>query len=448
MKRIYYMYLRRKIDEFLINWKKQPDRKPLIIKGARQTGKTYSILHFIENNYKNKIYINFALEPKFKRITDDGYIFSDVIKNISRISPNLVFKPNNTVIVFDELQEHPDIATSLKSFCLDGTYDVICSGSLLGLHYKKIHSNSVGYKTDYELRSFDFEEFLWAKGYKESFINDLFENMKLLKPLSNVMLEICNNIFVDFCILGGMPAVIKQYIETGLFSKTLEIQNQIALDYEEDIRKYAESLDQTKIISMFRNIPSQLAKENKKYQFNKITKNSRARDFQGCKEWLSDAGVINICYCLNYPELPLKGNYNETKFKLYYADTGLLIASLDDEAQEDLRANKNLGVYKGALYENFIAEALVKQDFKLYYYSKENSTLEEDFFVRSTDELIPLEVKSNTNNSKSLSTLIKSNSYKDIKYGIKLHAGNIGYSNNIYSFPYFCAFLLKRFIKN
>lgn len=442
------MYLRRKIDEFLINWKKQPDRKPLIIKGARQTGKTYSILHFIENNYKNKIYINFALEPKFKRITDDGYIFSDVIKNISRISPNLVFEPNNTVIVFDELQEHPDIATSLKSFCLDGTYDVICSGSLLGLHYKKIHSNSVGYKTDYELRSFDFEEFLWAKGYKESFINDLFENMKLLKPLSNVMLEICNNIFVDFCILGGMPAVIKQYIETGLFSKTLEIQNQIALDYEEDIRKYAESLDQTKIISMFRNIPSQLAKENKKYQFNKITKNSRARDFQGSKEWLSDAGVINICYCLNYPELPLKGNYNETKFKLYYADTGLLIASLDDEAQEDLRANKNLGVYKGALYENFIAEALVKQDFKLYYYSKENSTLEEDFFVRSTDELIPLEVKSNTNNSKSLSTLIKSNSYKDIKYGIKLHAGNIGYSNNIYSFPYFCAFLLKRFIKN
>ena len=427
---------------------KQPDRKPLIIKGARQTGKTYSILHFIENNYKNKIYINFALEPKFKRITDDGYIFSDVIKNISRISPNLVFEPNNTVIVFDELQEHPDIATSLKSFCLDGTYDVICSGSLLGLHYKKIHSNSVGYKTDYELRSFDFEEFLWAKGYKESFINDLFENMKFLKPLSNVMLEICNNIFVDFCILGGMPAVIKQYIETGLFSKTLEIQNQIALDYEEDIRKYAESLDQTKIISMFRNIPSQLAKENKKYQFNKITKNSRARDFQGCKEWLSDAGVINICYCLNYPELPLKGNYNETKFKLYYADTGLLIASLDDEAQEDLRANKNLGVYKGALYENFIAEALVKQDFKLYYYSKENSTLEEDFFVRSTDELIPLEVKSNTNNSKSLSTLIKSNSYKDIKYGIKLHAGNIGYSNNIYSFPYFCAFLLKRFIKN
>jgi predicted AAA+ superfamily ATPase len=442
------MYLRRKIDEFLINWKKQPDRKPLIIKGARQTGKTYSILHFIENNYKNKIYINFALEPKFKRITDDGYIFSDVIKNISRISPNLVFEPNNTVIVFDELQEHPDIATSLKSFCLDGTYDVICSGSLLGLHYKKIHSNSVGYKTDYELRSFDFEEFLWAKGYKDSFINDLFENMKSLKPLSNVMLEICKNIFVDFCILGGMPAVIKQYIETGLFSKTLEIQNQIALDYEEDIRKYAESLDQTKLISMFRNIPSQLAKENKKYQFNKINKNSRARDFQGCKEWLSDAGVINICYCLNYPELPLKGNYNETKFKLYYADTGLLIASLDDEAQEDLRANKNLGVYKGALYENFIAEALVKQDFKLYYYSKENSTLEEDFFVRSTDELIPLEVKSNNHNSKSLSTLIKSNSYKDIKYGIKLHAGNIGYSNNIYSFPYFCAFLLKRFIKN
>ncbi len=438
------MYLKRKIDEFLINWKKQTDRKPLIIKGARQTGKTYSILHFIEDNYKNKIYINFALEPKYKRITDDGYTYSDIIKNISRISPNFNFEPNQTVIVFDELQEHPDIATSLKSFCLDGRYDVICSGSLLGLHYKKIHSNSVGYKTDYELHSFDFEEFLWAKGYNESFIEEIYENMKLLKPFSKVMMELCSNLFIDFCILGGMPAVIKQYIETGIFSKTLEIQNQIALDYEEDIRKYAESLDQAKIISMFRNIPSQLAKENKKFQFNKISKNSRSRNFQGCKEWLSDAGVINICYCLNYPELPLKGNYDESKFKLYYADTGLLIASLDDETQEDLRANKNLGVYKGALYENFIAEALVKQQFKLYYYSKENSTLEEDFFIRTADKLIPLEVKSNMHGSKSLSTMIKSASYPDIKCGIKLFAGNIGYSDNIYSFPYFCAFLLKR----
>lgn len=441
------MYLRRKIDDFLINWKNQSDRKPLIIKGARQTGKTFSILHFIENNYKNTIYINFALEPKYKRITDDGYTFSDIIKNISRISPNSVFEPNNTVIVFDELQEHPDIATSLKSFCLDGRYDVICSGSLLGLHYKKIHSNSVGYKTDFELHSFDFEEFLWAKGYDDNFIKELYENMKHLKPFPNVMMGICTKLFIDYCILGGMPAVISQYIETGLFSKTLEIQNQIALDYEEDIRKYAESLDQTKIISMFRNIPSQLAKENKKYQFNKITKNSRSRDFQGCKEWLSDAGVINICYCLNYPELPLKGNYNENKFKLYYADTGLLIASLDEEAQEDLRANKNLGVYKGALYENFIAEALVKQGFYLYYYSKENSTLEEDFFVRTADGLIPLEVKSNNHNSKSLSTLIKSESYPDIKCGIKFFAGNIGFTNNIYSFPYFCAFLLKQFLK-
>lgn len=162
------------------------------------------------------------------------------------------------------------------------------------------------------------------------------------------------------------------------------------LDYEEDIRKYASGLEQTKIVSIYRNIPAQLAKENKKFQFNKLGKNARSREYTGCIEWLIDSGIINACYCLNYPELPLKGNYDASKFKLYYSDTGLLIATLDEEAQEDLRANKNLGIYKGALYENFVAEAFTKQGHGLYYFSKENSTLEEDFFVRSQSELIPV----------------------------------------------------------
>ena len=271
--------------------------------------------------------------------------------------------------------------------------------------------------------------------------------MKSGKPFSDAEMLVYKRLFLDFCILGGMPAVVKLYMETNTFSGTLEMQNQIRMDYEEDVRKYAQGLDQTRILSVYRSVPVQLAKENKKFQLSKVTKNARSREYSGCIEWLKDAGVVAVCNCLNYPELPLKGNYDEDKFKLYYPDTGLLISTLDDEAQEDLRANKNLGVYKGALYENFVAEAFIKQGLGLYYYVKENATLEEDFFVRTTDELVPVEVKSNNNRSRSLTRLIANENYGDIHWGIKLADGNLGVENKIYTFPYFCAFLMKRYLK-
>ena len=318
---------------------------------------------------------------------------------------------------------------------------------MLGINYRKIHSNSVGSKTDYEMFSMDFEEFLWAKGYEDTAINSILEHMISLTPFSETELSVYKSLFLDYCVLGGMPDVIKGYIKTGTFSQSLEIQGQIRLDYEEDVRKYAEGLDQAKIISVYRSIPAQLAKENKKFQFSIIDKKARSREYTGCIEWLIDAGVVTECNCLNYPELPLKGNVDNSKYKLYYPDTGLLISALDEEAQEDLRVNKNLGVYKGALYENFVAEAFVKQGLGLFYYKKDNSTLEEDFFVRSKNELIPVEVKSNNDSSKSLTALIKNDRYADIKHGIKLGDFNVGVANNIYTFPYFCAFMLKAYLQ-
>lgn len=441
------MYYRRKIDDYLSNWKADPAHKPLIVKGARQIGKTESIMHFAKANYENVVYINFALEKKFSQILADGYDVASVIKNISLADPSIKFVPNKTVIIFDEIQENPDVATTLKSFKIDGNYDVICSGSMLGINYKKIHSNSVGHKTDYEMYSMDFEEFLWAKGYNQEQIDSILSHMVELKPFNDNELAVFKSLFLDYCVLGGMPDVVKLYIETGTFSGTLDVQEQIRLDYEEDVRKYAEGLDQTKIISVYRSVPAQLAKENKKFQFNKISKNARSREYTGCIEWLIDAGVITECNCLQYPELPLKGNIEESKYKLYYPDTGLLVSALDVEAQEDLRVNKNLGVYKGALYENFVAEAFVKQGLGLFYYKKENSTLEEDFFVRTQNNLIPVEVKSNSDQSKSLSSLIKNENYSDISYGIKLGDFNVGNANNIYTFPYFCAFKMKEYLK-
>lgn len=441
------MYLKRKIDDFLLQWKNDPDHMPLIVKGARQIGKTESILHFANENYRNVIYINFATEKKYSKIVEDGYDVETVVKNISFVNSSLKFVPKDTVIVFDEIQEYPDVATTLKPFNIDGQYDVICSGSMLGINYKKIHSNSVGNKTDYEMFSMDFEEFLWAKGYGDSRIEEILAHMTELKPFSEIEMSVYKSLFLDFCVLGGMPAVIKNYVKTNTFSGSVQIQNQIRLDYEEDVRKYAEGLDQTKIISVYRSVPFQLAKENKKFQFNKIDKNARSREYTGCIEWLVDSGVVVECHCLNFPELPLKGNADDSKFKLYYPDTGLLISCLDEDSQEDLRLNKNLGVYKGALYENFIAEAFIKQGLGLFYYKKENSTLEEDFFVRTKSELIPVEVKSNNNGSKSLSTLIKNENYSDIKHGIKLGNFNVGFANDVYTFPYFCAFLLKKFLR-
>ena len=441
------MYFKRKIDDFLQEWKADAKHKPLIIKGARQIGKTESILHFAKQNYKSIVYINFALEKKFMQILADGYDVESVTRNITLADPSIQFIPKESIILFDEIQEHPDVATTLKSFHRDGNYDVICSGSMLGINYKRIHSNSVGSKTDYEMFSMDFEEFLWAKGYREEQIASILSHMLENKPFNENELSIFKELFLTYSVLGGMPDVVKQYLETGTFSGTLDLQNQIRLDYEEDVRKYAEGLDQTKIISVYRSIPAQLAKENKKFQFNKVAKNARSREYSGCIDWLKDAGIIMECNCLQFPELPLKGNVEESKYKLYYMDTGLLISSLDEEAQEDLRVNKNLGVYKGALYENFVAEAFVKQGFGLYYYKKENASLEEDFFVRTQNALIPVEVKANSNQSKALSALISNKRYQDISFGIKFGDVNVGHANQIYTFPYFCAFKLKEYLK-
>lgn len=441
------VYLERKIDAYLEQWKNDANHKPLIVKGPRQVGKTESIRRFAEQNYQSVIYINFVEEPKYKMITGDGYNTDAIIKNISLLDTSKSFVPQKTLIFFDELQEFPEIATALKFFKLDGRYDVICSGSMLGINYRKIESNSVGYKTDYEMYSLDFEEFLWAKGHGKSVRDSFLEHMHALKPFSEVEMQVFMQLFTEYCILGGMPAVVREYIERGTFEGSLETQRQLLADYEEDIRKYAEGMDQTRILNVFKHIPAQLAKDNKKFQISKVASGARFKDYRGCIEWLCDAGIINACYCLTFPELPLKGNYDETKYKLYMADTGLLVAMLDDEAQDDLRANKNLGVYKGALYENIAAEALRKSGCGLYYYKKDDSTLEEDFFMRTAASLVPVEVKATNNMARSLKTLISSEKYPEIKFCIKVVGGNIGYNDGVYTFPYFCTFLLKDYLK-
>ena len=283
----------------------------------------------------------------------------------------------------------------------------------MGLYYKQIESNSVGYKQDYEMHSMDFEEFLWAKGYNETLTNDLLQHMIAVKPLSEMQMKVLMDIFKDYMIVGGMPEVVSTYIRQGNFSGTLELQRQLLLDYEEDITKYArEGMERARILNVFRHISVFLAKDNKKFQVSKIATGARNREYIGSVEWLANAGIINPCYCMEMPELPLKGNYNPAQYKIYFKDTGLLIASLDEESQEDLRRNRNFGTYKGAIYENIVGDMLVKAGYELYYYRNEKSTVEMDFFIRDARTLIPVKVKSQDSSTKSLVKLIESDRYR------------------------------------
>ena len=438
--------LKRKIDAYLESWKNNPERKPLIVKGARQIGKTRSIEHFAAQHYKYVVKINFVEQIKYRDIFNDGFEVDTILKNISLLNPRFEFIPHHTLFFFDELQACPNCATALKFFQLDGRFDVICSGSLMGINYQEIESNSVGYKEDYEMHSMDFEEFLWAKGYDEQFIDNLYQSMIEVKPLGALQMEVLFTLFRDYICIGGMPEVVSTYIKNNNFSGTLSLQKQLLKDYEEDITKYVEGLDKAKVKAVYNHIPTFLAKENKRFQITKIGRNARNRDYVSSVEWLADAGIINLCYCLNYPELPLKGNYDPKLYKIYFKDTGLLIASLDDEAQEDLRANKNLGTYKGAIYENIVGDMLVKLGYQLYYYNSDKPSLEMDFFVRDAHSLIPVEVKANDGATPSLHNLLKGDKYGDIQYGIKLGYKNIGFNGQFYTFPYFLTFLLRKFL--
>lgn len=440
--------LRRKVDKILENWKKTDNRYPLIIKGARQIGKTEAIEHFAKNHYKSIIEINFVLQKQYKTIFDDGFDVDTIIRNISLINPEFQFIENETLFFFDEIQDCINCATSLKSFQIDGRYDVICSGSLMGINYQEIESNSVGYKQDYEMYSLDFEEYLWAKGYKDEQIESFYKKMLNIQPLSTLEYNILLDNFREYMVLGGMPKVVFTFVAQKNYSGTLQLQKQLLLDYEEDITKYAGGLNKGRILDIYRKIPIFLGSDNKKFKISKIKKNARNRDYVGVVDWLSNAGIVNVCYCMGLPELPLKGNYNPDNYKLYFGDTGLLIGSLDEEVQEDLRYNKNFNTYKGAIYENIISEILVKQGYKLYFYKNEKSTIEMDFMIRDRNSLIPVEVKANDQATTSLNKLIKDQKYSDIHYGIKFANKNIGFNDYFYTFPYFLAFFLKRFLRD
>ena len=434
--------LKRKIDVFLEEWKNR-EHNPLIIKGARQIGKTTSIMEFAKKNYESVIEINFVSNPEYIQIFKGGFDVDSIILELSILNPNLKFIPNNTLIFFDEVQEYMDATTSLKFFALDKRFDVICSGSS-----PIVNDASIGFKEDYTMYSLDFEEFLWAKGYEDNIINTLMNNILELKPYSDLVLEKMNSLFMEYILTGGMPKIVSTYISQGNYSGIPDRQKQLYQDYLDDIRKYVEGLYASRVENMYLHVASQLGKDNPKFQITKLGHGARANQYEGCAQWLADAGVVNIGYCLNSLTLPLKGNENPNNYRIYFADTSLLVSSMDEDSRNDLLIDKNLGVYKGALYENFAAEALMKQGYELFFYRSEDSRTELDFLIRLKDNIVPIEIKANKGSARSLNAVIEDKKIDEIKYGIKFSNNNIGVANNVLTLPFFTLFMLKIVITN
>ena len=442
------IYLRRKFDSILRAWKVRENRLPLIVKGARQVGKTECIRHFAELNYENVVEINFVERPEFKVIIRDGYSVESILRNISVVDPSLSLAGGRTLVFFDEIQEFPEICTAFKFFAQDGRYDVIASGSLLGVHYRRIESVSVGYQETEILRSMDFEEFLWAKGYSDTQIADFLNPVSEGCAFSEAVMSTMDSLFMDYCVLGGMPDVLESYFVRRSFEGVPQVQKRILADYRADVRKYCEGLDSGRILSVFDSIPSQLAKENKKFQWSAVRSGATRKDYWGCVEWLVDAGAVNMCKRMDFPELPIGAHQQADFYKLYLADTGLLMAQLDRDSQEDVRVRRDLGTWNGGFFENVVAEALLKAGYPLAYFKRADSTLEMDFFVRSGNDLVPVEVKAGNNQAKSLKTLISSSTYKDILWGVKFVKGNVGWMNRVLTLPQWSAFLLPQILKS
>jgi len=420
----------------------------MIIDGARQIGKSECVRHFAEGRYASFVEINFAEETRFKEIIRDGFSVEAILRNLSQIEPRFRFIEGRTLIFFDELQEFPEIATSLKFFAQDGRYDVICSGSLLGINVKRIKSLSVGFQETETMRSMDFEEFLAARGYTAAQLDDIYGQLLSARPLNAGVLATYDRLFMDFCALGGMPEVVESYFVKGTFERVPSLQRRLLVDYANDIRKYANGLDAVRIQAVFDSIAPQLARENKKFQLSAVAHGARRKDYWGCVDWLKQAGVINLCNRLDFPELPLKAHVEPDFYKVYMADTGLLVAMLDKESQDDLRTRRNLGTWKGGLFENIVGEALVKAGAELAYFKRENATLEMDFFLRGGDCLVPIEVKSENARGRSLRLLIDGEHYPDIRWGVKLVHGNVGYGNRVLTLPQWAAFFLPRLVRD
>ena len=440
--------LQRKIERTLIKWKNTPNHKPLIIKGCRQCGKTFSVNAFAKEYYTHVVYLNFFEHPDYKLAFEGSKQIDSIVMNLTALLPNSRFVSGQTCIILDEIQECSAARTALKFFKIDGRYDVIATGSLLGVcGYKgdetDYNSIPVGYEQHIEMFPLDFEEFLWANGINQEIIELLTKSLQERTPIPAAIHQRMRQLILEYTIVGGMPEVVNRFIATHNMSDVLEEQHSIITGYKEDMVKYAANEDKVRLRAAFDSIPRQLSKENKKFQFSVIKKGARAKEYITGIQWLEDAGIIIRCRNLSITELPLEGNAIEDSFKVYMRDTGLFVSMLEEGTQFDILQGRLYG-YKGAIFENLIADIFTKMGRKLYYYRKD-SGLEIDFVIRYHSECVLVEVKASTGNTKSTKTILQHPDKYHVYQAIKLGDYNIGEKDGILTLPVYMAFLLREY---
>lgn len=430
----------REIEEALVNWKKRKNKKPLIIKGARQVGKTYSIRSFASKNYKTVVEINFERNMEyidlFKRTRNPKEILNYI--EISNMDKTL--EQNSTLLFFDEIQACGDALTTLKFLAEECPYDIICSGSMLGIAISSSSSFPVGYVETWEMFPMNFVEFLIALGMKKEHISMLQEHLTTLQPLEPTIHEKFNELFTKYMICGGMPEVVMTYVETGSLAAAIKVQRRIVQDYHNDMAKYANHSDKIKVMECYSSLPLQLAKENKKFQYKFVKEGYNARYYEASLKWLEESGLVIKVNRLKCIKSPLEAYVELPIFKIYMSDTGLLLSQFDDQALKDILTNK-MDVYKGALYENIGAQILHSMNKKCYYYEP-NTSSEIDFIIYYEGNVTPIEVKSSIRTrSTSFNKFVEDyNSKKAFRFSTK----NISVKENIYYLPYYLLpFLLQ-----
>ena len=436
--------LKRKILDKLLEWKSNKDKKSLIIEGARQVGKTFIINYFGNNYYEQFIYINFLSNPKYKEIFIDNIDFKNVINKLKRYPEfkNINFD-NECLLFIDEIQECPEAITSLKFLTINEKFNVIASGSYLGLKFNKNANFSypVGYIEVIKLNPLDFEEFLWANDVQLNDIKEIKDCFNNKKKINNELHQYMIEKFKQYILVGGMPAAINEFIKEENYFKVREIQKQIIEYYFNEANRYANTSDKLKIRECLLSIPNQLSKENKKFMFSHLNNNARSKWYMSAIQWLIDSNIVNICKRISRIENPLNAFEITSDFKLYMSDTGLLCSMIDDSIINLVLAKNENFIFKGALYENMISQILIANNFKLRYF-KPNQSLEIDFILSfQKGNPILLEVKSGNSRSKSLFTFLDKN--KNL-IGIKCTNENINFKNNqILNIPWYLLFVIN-----
>ena len=438
--------LKRKIENELLDWKNTDNKKPLIIKGCRQCGKTFIVKEFAKNNYENVIYINFIESPEYASVFEGSLEVDNLVMLLSAlVGDKAKLVPYKTVIIFDEIQDCPEARTSLKFFKEDGRYDIIGTGSLLGVkgYGKTPRSIPVGSEKRIEMYPLDFEEFLWASGISKQIIDSLKKCLQEEKPVPQALHDRMWNLFLQYAVVGGMPEAVQRFVDTKDMSEVLSIQSDIVSSYKDDMIKYANKKDKPNIRECFESIPNQLSKENKKFQYSVVKKGATASKYEGSLQWIEDAGIVSRCYNLSITELPLKGNKIDNIFKVYMCDMGLFVSMLEPGTQYEILKG-NLYGYKGAIFENLVADIFNKMGRELYYFHKD-SGLEIDFIIKYKGESTLIEVKAENGNAKSVKTILKHEEKYHVKNAIKLGHYNIGRNEKVLTLPSYMAFLLTEY---